>query len=856
MQQNNFWNSKYFYLGLVILTIASGALFLFWPELSGKLLFNGNGLYHYMFFAATKYFVYGLHMLPNWWPAYSSGYPVSLTSNAFLNPLFILTLKFLPPFLANNLMIFVFFVINGLSFYVLARALKLSRTGSLIASISYAFSGAVMRWLIVTVFTVIQPFLPLSFLCCLKIMSGKKRWFWPWLLLLVFSWISGFAELMIYCIVAVSCFAAYLIVKEKRKGNLAVYSNAILFFGAIVLSILLLSPWFFSVLHFVSFSERSGAVSMENASALSITFSTLIHMLNPRINIFYGENIPFIPFGTDENSIYIGTLPLLLVLAALFIKQKGKKEHLIFFLCLFAGMILLTIKYSPLFWLIHHLPMLDKFRGLWKWPLITVFAAAIVAGYGFDNIKDFFRHRFSKYIVNGLLILLCVAVLGAGTLAVFEQKIKSTIASYGISHYQSVSGRIFVRSTEYYQHLINRMAESIVDNFSLKNKWVILAIILWSLAIIHLMTGRKELLKPRTWRVFAIIITWLGSVLIWTRFTGAIDGPPVSYLTQKPQTAEFLDSRNAYASNQLPLDNAKSKIMVPYRISLYTPDQFVAIVSEKYKVDLADGRVGEVRQWFTYEMMDYNINFAFNFDFFESHEPLGLARLTALGELFTYGVSRATAAANPGKFDDYLKNFFTERNFRRLGMSNIKYILSPLTSPNTDSQFKPIFTAYTKDGIPVHIYENPYFLPRWYFANNIQWTEPENALENLQKISDFRKTTLLEKINLNDPAIVTKADPGDKFEVQLYTAGELIIKTNTKNYRFLIFSENREPFWQAMVNNNEVPLYTANYLWQAVLVPPGENTVEFRYPNLWEQSLISAQSYIQSFISKLAPKSH
>jgi len=146
-------------------------------------------------------------------------------------------------------------------------------------------------------------------------------------------------------------------------------------------------------------------------------------------------------------------------------------------------------------------------------------------------------------------------------------------------------------------------------------------------------------------------------------------------------------------------------------------------------------------------------------------------------------------------------------------------------------------------------------MPRWYFAKNIKWSDQvgQTTLEDLNKIPDFRETTFIEKLGLNDPVISTKADARDKLEVQLYTAGKLIIKTNTKNYRFLIFGENRQPFWQAKINGELIPLYTANYLYQAILVPPGENIVEFRYPNLWEQSLISSQSYFQSFINKLTP---
>ncbi len=58
---NKFFHSKYFYAGIAPLTIAGGALFLFWPILSGKVFFTGDfwGLYYYSYFSAMKFFVYG-----------------------------------------------------------------------------------------------------------------------------------------------------------------------------------------------------------------------------------------------------------------------------------------------------------------------------------------------------------------------------------------------------------------------------------------------------------------------------------------------------------------------------------------------------------------------------------------------------------------------------------------------------------------------------------------------------------------------------------------------------------------------------------------------------------------------------
>ncbi len=839
-----FFHSKYFYASAVLLTIVAGALFLLWPMLSGKFIFPSTfiGLAHYMYFTVTHHFVYDLGILPNWWPAYNSGYPISLTLDGFLNPIFILTLKFLPPFLANNIIIFVFFVLNGLSLYALCRALKLSRLGSLIAAISYAFSGVIIQHTPVTSINTLMLFLPLSFLCCLKIFQGRTKWFWLWLPLLIYSWIGGWSEMIVYALVASGFFAIYLFIKNRKSENFS-YRPLILFFGAVVLSVIILLPWFLSVLHFVSFSNRSGGVNLEVAGGLPNGLSELIHVFYPHLFVFYGEILPYIPIFADFH-LYIGTLPLLLVLASLFIKNKKGKEYLIFFLALAAGSILMTINRSPLFWLFHQIPVLKWFGGYWKWNFIIVFSLAILAGYGMDNIRDFFRNRSSKYIISALWILMLAALIGVAIITAFDKKIETAITSYGLSNYENTPDRAFSRSERYYNNIIKEISTSFVNNFSFKNNFVILTMGLWLVALIYFTLGKFGYPSYERWRIPAVAITWLGSVLIWN---GTINnGLPAWYLKTPPDTAKYLYSINPYASDKLPINAENSQILKPYRIFLYTPDQFVAVLSEKYEIDF---QKLESRQWFIREMMDNNTNIMFNFDAFVNHQTLASRRLWNL--YYAARQQKEFVYNDPAPFEEYIKTFSGEKNLHLLGALNIKYILTPFKLIN---ELQPIFTSYILEGkFPVYIYENPYFMPRWYFANNIKWTEQDDkiALEDMKTINDFEKTTLLEKITLNNPAIATKADPKDKMELQLYTAGKLILKTNTKNYRFLVFSESRQPFWQATVNGADVPLYVANYLWQAVLVPPGENTVEFRYPNLWEQSVISGQSYIDKFLNKI-----
>ena len=843
---SRFLGSELFYLGVVILTIGAGALYLFWPIISGEFLFSFTSvneftnLYYYKSFSSMGFFINSLKMLPNWFPAYNSGYPINLTLDGVMNPIFIIILKFLPPFLANNLMIFFFFAINSFAFYFLARALTISRTGGLIAAISYVFSGVMLGHMAITVIAAITPFLPLSFLCCLKILQGKTKWLLLWLPLLVYSWIGGYTEFIVYSLVAVFFFAIYLTIRNRGSENFSL-RYPVLFFSFIVLSVLILSPWFLSVMHFVGFSNRSGGFSVESAGHAATSISDFINMFYPGLSFFYGNLLP-LPLDSWRYLLYIGTLPLIFVFTSLFINKKEEKGHFIFFLSLAAGSILMTVSHSPLFWLFHQIPVLNWLRGSWKWDFIAVFSMAILAGYGFDNIADFFANRFSKKIIAILWGIIIFAVLAGSAIAVFDQKIKMSLTNYGVARYKNTPERVFSRSEIYYQNNIRKMAESVVDNFSLKNKRALLMAVLWVMAAAHITIGKYGFYSSEKWKTAAILIALLGSVLPWTGFP---KGPPASYLKTEPKTAEFLHSVNPYQSNKLPLTIKTSPQLAPYRIFLYLPDQFVAELSEKYGVDMTSS---EKQSLFQREMMGNHNALVFGFDIYHAIQPLQLRRM----ENYAYNLARRQESFVQASYQDktpfaeYVKAFSDDKNMRFLGGQNIRYILTPFMLANV---LQPVFTTQVIDGkVPVYIYENPYFMPRWYFADKILWTEEddEKAFSELQTVDDFSKTTLLEKQTLNDPAMAYKADYQDKLELQLYTAGKLAIKTKTKNYRFLVFSESRFPdFWRATINGIDSPIYTANYLFQAVLVPPGENTIEFSYPELLEQGFISLSSLVK-----------
>jgi len=85
--------------------------------------------------------------------------------------------------------------------------------------------------------------------------------------------------------------------------------------------------------------------------------------------------------------------------------------------------------------------------------------------------------------------------------------------------------------------------------------------------------------------------------------------------------------------------------------------------------------------------------------------------------------------------------------------------------------------------------------------------------------------------------VILESDPGESFE-ELSRAEikvledldqRLVLRTNTDKKALLVVADSFYPAWEATINGVETEILPANVDQRAVVVPPGENTIEFRY---------------------------
>jgi hypothetical protein len=154
-------------------------------------------------------------------------------------------------------------------------------------------------------------------------------------------------------------------------------------------------------------------------------------------------------------------------------------------------------------------------------------------------------------------------------------------------------------------------------------------------------------------------------------------------------------------------------------------------------------------------------------------------------------------------------------------LMNVKYILS--TSPDSALGLPLVYND--RD---MKIYSNPVSLPRAFFVNRYEVADGITTLNKIASMAfDPRDVMYFQE----DPKLtVERPHPAARAEFTRYSIHELDLKTTTTGNNLLFFSETFYPVgWKAFIDGKETPIYRANYLFRAVMVPGGIHTLEMKF---------------------------
>ncbi|WP_410005073.1 YfhO family protein [Aequorivita nionensis] len=181
-------------------------------------------------------------------------------------------------------------------------------------------------------------------------------------------------------------------------------------------------------------------------------------------------------------------------------------------------------------------------------------------------------------------------------------------------------------------------------------------------------------------------------------------------------------------------------------------------------------------------------------------------------------------AAKPGRMQDLFEFYISQGNIGILNMMNVRYIITQ-----------------SKNGGPV-AQRNPYANGDAWFVENV--LPAENANEEIQLLDslDTKKTAVVNKEFLSKiPSQKTERDSTATIELFSHQPNKLVYETSTKSPQLAIFSEVYYPKgWNAYINGKPAEYFRADYLLRAMVIPPGNNKIEF----IFEPKVIQTGSTI------------
>jgi len=160
--------------------------------------------------------------------------------------------------------------------------------------------------------------------------------------------------------------------------------------------------------------------------------------------------------------------------------------------------------------------------------------------------------------------------------------------------------------------------------------------------------------------------------------------------------------------------------------------------------------------------------------------------------------------------------------FKIMNLANVKYLLSlwPVAHRGMLKQ--------VRNHGPVEVYENPHLLSRAYLVNSVR---------RARDVGDAQRIMLSEGFNPSKEVVLMEPTPplgGHEFSaggatIVTYEPNSVVVAAKTEEEAILVLADTYYPGWNAYVDDRETHIYQANLVYRAVVVPPGDHTIRFRF---------------------------
>lgn len=285
-------------------------------------------------------------------------------------------------------------LLAGIFMYLYIKSLRLREVSSLVASLSFMFCGFITVWLSYTTLSLAICFLPLALLAIEKYEKTElSRYLFLLWLTFPLSLFSGHFQTSLYFIIIVLGYTLFKYLEDRKKGNLF---NYLLF---VTLGILSASIQIIPSIELYLNSVRSSI--FQKISPLSLT-----HLPTIVAPDFYGNPVTRnnILANYAEQTVFFGTIPFLLALYSIFMKNV----KVYFFLLIAVISLILSIN-SPIADLFVNLkiPVLST-ASLSRILVLVSFSGSVLAAFGISKLEKDLSNE--KYKDLRIWIFICLIV--------------------------------------------------------------------------------------------------------------------------------------------------------------------------------------------------------------------------------------------------------------------------------------------------------------------------------------------------------------------------------------------------------------------------------------------------------------
>ncbi len=357
---------------------------------------------------------------PLWNPYSFNGHPLFATLIPMVLYPFSALYFFLPFNWAFNLNIELHFILSGWFTYLLLRGMKASQVASLIAGITFMFSGYLtsIHSFLSTLFSV--TWIPLYLLVYFAAIKNNRLDYAVYSGVIgTFMFLGGgvgvcyltFGVALLLTIVPKFFLEDETYPAIKRR----LFTYSIFFLVLVGLSSVQLFPFF----ELAKLSTREGGLSYTDATLWSLHLKDLVEFFVPDLYGFPINKKDYWDFQNWVYSIYMGSFPF--ILSLFFFKKMDRRVFGFLFLILVSVGIALG-KHTPFhLFLFEYLPFFDKFRFPAKFILLGVLILSFTAGLGYDCFKKEMQSQpaRSNKIIKYLLVIGFLAILWFGFLGYY-----------------------------------------------------------------------------------------------------------------------------------------------------------------------------------------------------------------------------------------------------------------------------------------------------------------------------------------------------------------------------------------------------------------------------------------------------